>query len=104
MASKAPCVLADLTGVTVCQSVIEMIPESVARASLVVPLEQIGETLVLATNHPCGAELVTNLKFILNKNIELVWAERQQIINAIERHYPNTETETVDSMIQEFVN
>jgi uncharacterized protein (TIGR02996 family) len=103
MASKAPYVLADLTGVTICQSVIEMIPESVARASLVLPLEQIGETLVLAMNHPGEAELVAKLQFILNKNIELVWAERQQIINAIERHYPNTETESVDAIFQEFV-
>src|SRR5262249_3225400 len=44
------------------------------------------------------------LQFILNKDIQPVLAPREQIVEAINRHYGQTETESVDSMLQEFTD
>src|SRR4030095_1582403 len=42
--------------------------------------------------------------FILNKDIQPVLAAREQIVEAINRHYGQTETESVDSMTQELTD
>ena len=44
------------------------------------------------------------LQFILNKDIQPVLAPREQIVEAINRHYGQTETESVDSMLAEFTD
>src|SRR5207245_5978272 len=49
-------------------------------------------------------DTVQKLTFILNKDVQPVLAPREQIVEAINRHYGQTETESVDSMLQEFTD
>src|SRR5437879_9269259 len=44
------------------------------------------------------------MQFILNKDIQPVLAPREQIVEAINRQYGQTETESVDSMLAEFTD
>src|SRR5262249_40670816 len=44
------------------------------------------------------------LRFILNRNIEIALAPREGIIEAINRHYRQTEGESADSILQEFTD
>src|SRR5205823_14694099 len=44
------------------------------------------------------------LTIILNKNIPPVLADREDIIAAINAHYGQSETESVDSMLSEFTD
>lgn len=94
----------NLENMTIPPSVIELVPESVARENVVLPLAQENGALKLITSDPSDFEAMQKLQFILNKDIQPVLASREQIVEAINRHYGQTETESVDSMLQEFTD
>jgi hypothetical protein len=86
------------------KAVLELIPESVARQHVVLPLRLEGETLVVAAADPNNILVRDQLTFILNKKIKLVGLPRADIIDAINEHYGQTHTESVDSMLCEFTD
>ena len=94
----------DLTGMTVPQDVVELLPESVARENTIFPLSEMGSALRLATSDPTDMELQEKLRFILNRDVEMSLAPRQQIVEAINRHYGLSDGESADSMLQEFTD
>jgi type IV pilus assembly protein PilB len=94
----------DLTEVTIPAAVVELVPESVARENVVLPLAQDNGMLRIIMSDPSDFDTVQKLQFILNKDIQPVLAPREQIIEAINRHYGQTETESVDSMLAEFTD
>lgn len=94
----------DLSQIEIPKSVTELVPESVARENLVIPLALEGGVLKLITAEPNNDELVQKLKFILDKEIQPVLAVQEQIQEAINRSYGQTETESVDSMLVEFTD
>jgi type IV pilus assembly protein PilB len=93
-----------LTGMTVQQEVIELLPESVARENTIFPLAERGMVLELATSDPGDVDLQEKLRFILNRDVEIALAPRQQIVEAINRHYGLSDGESADSMLQEFTD
>ena len=94
----------DLTGMIVPQEVVELLPESVARENTIFPLEEVGSALRLATSDPTDIDTQEKLRFILNRDVEMALAPRQQIIEAINRHYGLSDGESADSMLQEFTD
>src|SRR5438477_6371875 len=94
----------DLTEVTIPPAVVELVPESVARENVVLPMSQENGALKIIMSDPSDFDTMQKLQFILNKDIQPVLAPREQIIEAINRHYGQTETESVDSMLQEFTD
>jgi type IV pilus assembly protein PilB len=94
----------DLTEVTIPAAVVELVPESVARENLVLPLAQDNGALKIIMSDPSDFDTVQKLQFILNKDIQPVLAPREQIVEAINRHYGQSETESVDSMLAEFTD
>ncbi len=94
----------DLTDVTVPTAVIELVPESVARENIVLPMAQDNGVLKIIMSDPSDFDTVQKLQFILNKDIQPMLAPREQIIEAINRHYGQSETESVDSMLAEFTD
>jgi type IV pilus assembly protein PilB len=94
----------NLEEVQIPPSVIELVPESVARENIVLPLSQENGTLKIIVSDPTDFDTMQKLQFILNKEIQPVLAPREQIIEAINRNYGQTETESVDSMLQEFTD
>jgi type IV pilus assembly protein PilB len=94
----------NLTDMTIPPSIIELVPESVARENVVIPLSQEEGMLQIVMSDPSDYETVTKLQFILNKEIQPVLAPKEQIIAAINRHYGQTETESVDSVLAEFTD
>src|SRR5436853_2287922 len=94
----------NLTEVTIPPSVVELVPESVARENVVLPMSQDNGALKIIMSDPTDFDTVQKLQFILNKDIQPVLAPREQIVEAINRHYGQTETESVDSMLQEFTD
>ena len=91
-----------LDGLEIPSSIIEMIPESVARENVVIPLSRENGVLRVAVSDPADLNLVDKLRFMLNQEVERVLGPRESIIQAINRHYGHTETQSVDSMLQEF--
>src|SRR5712692_1835410 len=94
----------NLAEVTIPSSVIELVPESVARENVVMPMSQENGSLKIIMSDPTDFDTLQKLQFILNKDIQPVLAPREQIVEAINRHYGQTETESVDSMLQEFTD
>src|SRR6202011_2680458 len=72
--------------------------------NVVLPMSQDNGALKIIMSDPSDMDTLQKLEFILNKNIQPVLAPREQIIEAINRHYGQTETESVDSMLQEFTD
>jgi len=94
----------NLTSMEVPQDVVELLPESVARENTIFPLEETGNALRLVTSDPTDMDLQEKLRFILNRDIEMSLAPRGQIVEAINRHYGQSDGESADSMLQEFTD
>jgi len=94
----------DAPALTAPRAIVELIPESVARENLVFPLRFEGRVLHVAAADPDNILLRDKLTFILNKDVRLIRHPREQILEAINRHYGRTETESVDSMLCEFTD
>ncbi len=93
-----------LDDVVIPSSVIELVPESVARENAILPLaEEDGELKVIVSD-PDDFETFEKLRFILNRRIEIALAPRESITEAINRHYGQTVGESADSMLQEFTD
>ncbi len=94
----------ELTEITIPPAVVELVPESVARENVVLPLSQEGPVLKIVMSDATDVATMEKLQFILNKQITPVLAPREQIVEAINRHYGQSETESVDSMLAEFTD
>ena len=92
----------ELEGMQIPNSVIELITESMARENIVIATSLEGESVVIAMHNPNNIEVLDKLRFVLNRDIKVVMAPMESIQGAINRHYGQTETESVDTMISEF--
>ncbi len=94
----------DLREVTIPDSVIELVPESVARENAVLPLSGDNEGIRIIASNPNDLETVDKLRFILNRRVDLALAPRENILEAINRYYGQIEGESADSILQEFTD
>src|SRR6478672_1953371 len=94
----------DLNETEISKAITELVPESVARENVVLPLSLEGNVLKIITADPSNYETIQKLQFILNKDVVPVLALQEQITEAINRNYGQTETESVDSMLVEFTD
>jgi type IV pilus assembly protein PilB len=93
-----------LEDVEIPSAVVQLVPESVARENVILPLSADNGTLKIIMSDPMDFETVDKLRFILNRDVEIALAPRESIQEAINKHYGQTETESVDSMLQEFTD
>lgn len=92
----------ELEGRQIPNSIIELITESMARENLVIATDLVGEAVQVAMHNPSNIEILDKLRFVMNREIKVVMAPLESIQGAINRHYGQTETESVDTMISEF--
>jgi hypothetical protein len=85
-------------------AIVELVPEAVAREHIIMPVAFDGETVTIAAVDTENIALTDKLRFILAKNVRLIPAERQVLVAAINLHYGQAETESVDSMLAEFTD
>ena len=93
-----------LADIAVSEEVIQLLPESVARENTIFPLSESGGALRVATCDPTDLDAQEKLRFILNRDVEMALAVREQIVEAINRHYGLSDGESADSMLQEFTD
>ena len=91
----------DLSRVVIPPNVVELVPESVARENVVLPIAEEDGQLRVAVSDPDDFPTFEKLRFILNKRIEICLATRESIMEAINRYYGQTSGESKDSMISE---
>lgn len=92
----------DLEAMEIPQSVIALIPESVARENIVIPVTLVDERLRVAMSNALDLDVIDKLRFMVNREIDPVVAPKEAIQTAINRFYGGSETESVDSMLMEF--
>jgi type IV pilus assembly protein PilB len=92
----------DLEAMEIPQSVIALIPESVARENIVIPITLVDERLRVAMSNALDLDVIDKLRFMVNREIDPVVAPKEAIQTAINRFYGGSETESVDSMLMEF--
>jgi type IV pilus assembly protein PilB len=94
----------NLSEVVIPPSVVELVPESVARENVAIPLAESDGKLTVIISDPMDYETFDKLRFILNRQIEVALAPREAILEAINRHYGQMVGESADSMLQEFTD
>ncbi len=96
----------DLSEVEIPSGVVELIPESLARENIVMPMSQDNGVIKVIMHDPLNFETIEKLRFVLNREITMALAPKEAIVEAINRYYGSSsqETESVDSMLQEFTD
>ncbi|MGD9126807.1 MAG: GspE/PulE family protein [Planctomycetia bacterium] len=94
----------NLSEVVIPPSVVELVPESVARENAILPLEESESGLTIIVSDPQDFEVIEKLRFILNRPIDMAVAPRESILEAVNRYYGQTVGESADSMLQEFTD
>jgi len=94
----------NLADVVIPPAVVELVPESVARENVILPLAEEEGGLKVIVSDPDDYPTFEKLRFILNRRIETVLAPRESILEAINRYYGQTVGESADSMLQEFTD
>lgn len=94
----------NLNEVVIPPSVVELVPESVARENSILPMAEEDGALKVITSDPEDLGTFDKLQFILNREVRIALAPREAIQEAINRHYGQTEGESADSMLQEFTD
>lgn len=86
----------------IASAAVQMLPESVARENMVCPVTVEDDKLTVAIADAMNYDVLDKLRFILNREIGVVLASKESILAAINRNYGASETESVDSILQEF--
>ncbi len=95
----------DLDSTEVSETVIDLVPESVARENAIMPYQEDGARLRVATSDPSDIDTQEKLRFILNREVEMAIAMRDQIVESINKYYGAGDGESADSMLtQEFTD
>src|SRR5277367_2233814 len=96
----------ELREIEIPPSVIQLVPESLARENIVMPLSQESGSIRVIMHDPLDFETIDKLRFVLNREIEVSLAPKESIVEAINKYYGSatSETESVDSMLQEFTD
>lgn len=94
----------DLSEISIPDSVIELVPESVARENAILPMSEDEDSLVVIVSDPLDIETIEKLRFILNRRVDTALAPKSVILEAINRYYGQVEGESADSMLQEFTD
>src|SRR5271156_6118258 len=96
----------ELREIEIPPSVIELVPESLARENIVMPLAQESGSIRVIMHDPLDFETIDKLRFVLNREIEVSLAPKEEIVEAINKYYGSatSETESVDSMLQDYTD
>ena len=94
----------NLEEVTIPPSVIELVPESVARENVILPMADEDDSLRVIASDPLDLDTFDKLRFILNRKIDIAVAPRESILQAINQYYGSVEGESADSMLQDFTD
>ena len=94
----------DLREISIPESVIELVPESVARENTILPYAEDDGVLRVVMSDPNDLDTTEKLRFILNRKVEVALSPRDAITEAINKFYGQVEGESHDSILQEFTD
>jgi type IV pilus assembly protein PilB len=83
--------------------VVKTVPRAVCEENNIFPIKGNGRSLMIAMHDPLDLFALDNLKFILNKEIEIVLAPKDSILEAIGRAYGSKEKSAINDAIDQAV-
>lgn len=90
----------DLASLELDNAIIALVPRDVADEHSIIPVEVRGSVLVVASSNPVGLDLIDNLRFQLNMEVEMVLADIGAIRKKIEDSYGLSE-QTLDNLLEQ---
>ncbi|MCM8819298.1 MAG: GspE/PulE family protein [Candidatus Omnitrophica bacterium] len=90
-----------IANINISKEVLELLPESVVKKYLVLPIGKIGSTLTVAMADPLNIILIDDLKRITNCHINPVIAPVSEIKEAIYKYYSKPSTQTIEDIIKD---
>jgi len=90
----------DLDRLSIPEAVVGLLPESIARKHEVVPLAQGDGSVTLASFLPLEFDVLDNLRFVLNAEVEVVLAPISAIRRALDRCYGQPGGAQVEQMLE----
>ncbi|HAJ57801.1 MAG TPA: secretion system protein E [Candidatus Omnitrophica bacterium] len=83
-------------------SIIELIPEKIARQYKVIPLSKIGNVLTVALSDPLNIFAIDDLKMITGYDIDIVLAGEKDITKVLDKFYSSSaSTEDISTLVEE---
>ncbi len=79
--------LASLSEMTIQPELIKLVPAPLAKKFLMIPVQRVGSTLVIAMSDPTHMVALDDVKFMTGYNIEPVLATESSVLEAIKRYY-----------------
>jgi type IV pilus assembly protein PilB len=79
-----------LSKIEVNPNVIKLVPSSIAKKHLIIPIQRVGSKLTLAMTDPSNILVIDEVKFMTSFNVEPVVTSETDIIDAIKKYYGMT--------------
>ncbi|NLG52873.1 MAG: Flp pilus assembly complex ATPase component TadA [Clostridiales bacterium] len=92
----------NLNTVEIDNSLAELLPETIARVHVVVPLEKADSTLTVAVSDPLDFVTIRNIESLTKCNINVVIAEKTKIENRIDKLYSYHKASTAAQELSRF--
>lgn len=77
----------DLSDMNISPTIIAIMPKSLARESVMIPIADENGVVKIAMRDPFDYDTILKVQFILSRSIQPVRALEKQIVAAINRHY-----------------
>lgn len=76
-----------LSNLHIDQKVLKLIPSSIAKKHLVMPVKRVGPKLIVAMSDPSNIIVIDEIKFITGYNVQAVVAIDMDLVDAIKKYY-----------------
>jgi general secretion pathway protein E len=77
----------DLSSFTIERKLTKQVPYSVVKKHMVLPVGEVNDAILVATNDPFNLDAIEELRLLLKRNIETVFVPKQAIIAAVHEYY-----------------
>ena len=89
----------DLKTLKVNAEAVKVVPRAVCEENSIFPIKANGKSLMIAMHDPLDLFALDNIKFILNREIEVALAPKEEIVAAITRAYGSKEKSDISNAI-----
>ena len=76
-----------LSQIHIDQKVTSLVPSSIVKKHLVIPIKRVGPKLILAMSDPSNIMVIDEIKFVTGYNVQPVVAIDMDLVDAIKKHY-----------------
>jgi type IV pilus assembly protein PilB len=91
----------DLKSLKVNAEAVKVVPRSVCEENSIFPIKANGKSLMIAMHDPLDLFALDNIKFILNREIEVALAPKEDIVAAITKAYGSREKSDMSAAIEQ---